>query len=291
MRIAIASGKGGTGKTTVATNLAAVAARAGRDVAYLDCDVEEPNGALFLRPAVTETRPVRVSVPAVDADRCTACGLCGQICQYSAILLMGEQVLVFPSMCHGCGGCWRVCPAGAITETFRQTGEIQLGRAGGVQCVQGLLHIGEAMSPPVIHQVKASAPPAELIVIDAPPGTSCPAIEAVRGADFALLVTEPTPFGLHDLALAVEMVRALRLPLGVLINRAGIGDSRTQDYCRAQRLDVLAEIPDDRALAEAYSRGQLACEALPELAGRFERLLSTIEGRVRGASRPAGAPR
>ena len=264
MRIAVASGKGGTGKTTVATNLAYVAARDGQSVAYLDCDVEEPNGALFLKPEMTGSEPVRVSVPAVDLDKCTECGLCGEICQYSAIVPMQGKVLLFPELCHGCGGCWLVCEPGAIAESHRVTGRIERGRAGPVQCVQGLLDVGQAMSPPVIKAVKAAAPGADVVVMDAPPGTSCPVIESVRDADCVLLVTEPTPFGLHDLKLAVEMVRTLGLPFGVVINRAECGDSETHQWCAAEGIPVLAEIPDDRDIAEAYSRGELMCSALPD---------------------------
>ncbi|HUS46718.1 MAG TPA: ATP-binding protein [Phycisphaerae bacterium] len=276
MKVAIASGKGGTGKTTVATNLAHVAARAGTAVAYLDCDVEEPNGHIFLKPDIAETQPVSRPVPRVDAGKCTACGQCGEICQYSAIVCIGQQVLVNPEMCHACGGCALVCPVGAITEQPREIGTLRLGSAGGIRFVSGTLNVGETMSPPVIRQVKAAQPQAELVILDAPPGTSCPVVETIRGADFVLLVTEPTPFGLNDLQLAVEMVRALKRPFAVVINRADIGDGQTRRYCDLQRIGVLAEIPDDRQLAEAYSRGEMACEAKPELRGLFSELLRRI---------------
>ncbi len=280
MRIAVSSGKGGTGKTTVATNLAVTASRAGRSVAYLDCDVEEPNGALFLKPRVTETRPVTVSIPEVDADKCNGCGQCGKICQYSAIVAMGEKVLVFPELCHGCAGCWLVCPTGAITEVCRQTGQLDLGVAGDVHWVQGLLNIGEVMSPPVISAVKGAAPDVDVLVIDSPPGTSCPVIESVRDSDFVLLVTEPTPFGLNDLKLAVEMVRALKLPFAVAINRADIGDDQTKRYCKQQRIDILAELPHDRQVAEAYSRGEMACDAIPRYRELYADLLNALDRRI-----------
>ena len=280
MRIAVASGKGGTGKTTVATNLALVASQDGRSVAYLDCDVEEPNGALFLKPQISETRPVEVSIPEVDSSKCNGCGLCGKICQYSAIVVMKETVLVFPELCHGCAGCWLVCPTGAIAESHRQTGQLELGRAGKVQFVQGLLNIGEVMSPPVIGAVKAAAPDVDFLVIDSPPGTSCPVIESVRGADYVLLVTEPTPFGLNDLKLAVEMVRALKLPFAVVINRADMGDDQTRQYCRQEGIDVIAEIPDDRQVAEAYSRGEMMCEAIPKYRNLYGDLLTELEKRM-----------
>lgn len=277
MKIAVASGKGGTGKTTVSTNLARVAADDGRTVAYLDCDVEEPNGALFLGPDITESHPVHVSIPEVDMSKCTGCGLCGKICEYSSIVPMNGKVLVFPELCHGCGGCWLVCASGAVTESHRATGRIERGNAGNVQFTQGILDIGQAMSPPVIRAVKATTPEADLVVIDAPPGTSCPVIESVRDSDFVLLVTEPTPFGLNDLKLAVEMVRALGLPFGVIINRADGPSSETHTWCQDEGVPLLAEIPDDRRMAEAYSRGEMICEALPEYAVVFSDLLRRVE--------------
>ena len=280
MRIAVSSGKGGTGKTTVATNLAVTAARKGRRVGYLDCDVEEPNGALFLKPQVTDTSPVKVSIPEVDQGKCTGCGQCGRICQYSAIVAMQDTVLLFPELCHGCAGCWLVCPSGAITETHRETGRLDQGIAGEVQWVQGLLNIGEIMSPPVIAAVKEAAPMADHLIIDSPPGTSCPVIESVRGSDFVLLVTEPTPFGLNDLKLAVEMVRALDLPFAVVINRADVGDDQTRQYCAREGIEILAELPDDREVAEAYSRGEMACDVIPRYNELYGELLIALEDRL-----------
>ena len=281
MRIAVASGKGGTGKTTVATNLAFVAAQAGRTVAYLDCDVEEPNGAIFLKPQIRQDRMVTSPVPKVDPEKCTGCGLCGQICQYSAILSIKKTVLTFPELCHACGGCRLVCPADAIGEDQREIGRLQSGPAGKVQFVQGLLRIGQAMSPPLIRAVKAAAPPADLTIVDCPPGTSCPVIEAMRGADYVLLVTEPTPFGLNDLKLAVETVRQLRLPFGVLINRADSGDLQVREFCTRGKIPILAEIPDIRELAEAYSRGILAAEASAHFREGFDRLLVGLDKETR----------
>jgi MinD superfamily P-loop ATPase len=278
MKIAIASGKGGTGKTTVATNLAWVAARNGHSVAYLDCDVEEPNGHLFLKPEISSSRPIGRLHPAVDEEKCAHCGLCGEICQYSAIVCVGEKVLVYPELCHACGGCVLVCAPGAITEVLRESGKLEIGQAGPVRFVHGVLRIGEAMSTHLIRQVKQAAPETDLVIIDSPPGTSCPVIESVRDADYVLLVTEPTPFGLNDLKLAVEMVRTMKLPLGVVINRAGSGDSQTAEYCRMQGIEVLATIPDDRRVAEAYSRGVLASEAMPEIRTRMEQLLARLCG-------------
>jgi MinD superfamily P-loop ATPase len=276
MRIAIASGKGGTGKTTVATNLAWVAAHNGHSVAYLDCDVEEPNGHLFLKPEITSSRPIGRPHPAVDEEKCSHCGLCGEICQYSAIVCIGEKVLVYPELCHTCGGCFLVCAPGAITEAQRESGKLEIGHAGRVHFIRGLLRIGEAMSTHLIHQVKEATPEMDLVFIDSPPGTSCPVIESVRGADYVLLVTEPTPFGLNDLKLAVEMVRTMKLPVGVVINRASSGGNQTDEYCRMQGVEVLANIPDDRRVAEAYSRGVLASEVIPEIRTRMEDLLARL---------------
>ena len=276
LRIAIASGKGGTGKTTFATNLAVVLAEEGGRVAYLDCDVEEPNGHLFLRPSIRHNRQVTIPVPRVDESKCTSCGACGAACRHSAILLLKDTVLTFPKLCHGCGGCALACPSGAISEVPRSIGVVEEGMSGPVAFLQGRLDIGEAMAPPVIKAVIHTAPQNRTLIMDAPPGTSCPVIECVRSADVVLLVTEPTPFGLGDLMLAVEMVRALGLPFGVAVNRVGIGDRGVFDYCREEGIPVLLEMPDDRRVAEAYSRGDLAMTVLPLLRFLFTELLEGL---------------
>lgn len=277
--IAVASGKGGTGKTTVAANLARVASGNGSSVTYLDCDVEEPNGHIFLRPDITDAQTVFIPVPVVDQTKCSACGKCARICQYSAIALLGRRVVTFPNLCHGCGGCVRVCPTGAITEISRAVGVVEEGNADGVRFVQGRMDVGEAMAPPVIRAVKAKIPEEGLSVLDSPPGTSCPVIQTVRHADYVLLITEPTPFGLHDLTLAVEMLRALEQPFGVVVNRAGAGDERVHEYCREQRIELVAEIPDDRRIAEAYSRGRLAVDAVPCFSRFFKGILVHAKAR------------
>ncbi len=276
MRIAIASGKGGTGKTTVSTNLALAAVRRGVRVAYIDCDVEEPNGQLFLNPQITSSKAVGRLHSSVDEAKCTHCGLCGELCQFSAIVCISEKVLVFPELCHACGGCTLVCRSGAITEVVEQAGIVETGMAGAIRFVQGTLRIGEAMSTPLIRQVKKELRGENLILLDCPPGTSCPVIESARGADLVLLVTEPTPFGLNDLRLAVEMVEALHLPLAVVINRAGIGDQKTHEFCQLREIPILAEIPDDRRMAESYSHGELAYDAVPEFRAAIEHVLDEL---------------
>lgn len=277
MRIAVASGKGGTGKTTVAVNLARVAADAGRRVQLLDCDVEEPDCALFLLPQISRTLPVELAIPEVDEAACTHCGICGDVCEFHAIVSLPSTVLVFAELCHSCGACALLCPEYAIAETPRRTGTVQVGFAGPLAIVVGTLDVGEAKSPPVIKAVRAQTDAeADLVVIDAPPGTSCPVIESVRGADLVLLVSEPTPFGLHDLKLAVETVRIFDLPMAVVANRADIGDDRLREYCRREAIEILLEIPDDRRLAEAYSHGRLAVDVLPGYRERFTALLDRV---------------
>lgn len=277
MRIGIASGKGGTGKTTVATNLARVAAMEDLSVVYLDCDVEEPNGQIFLKLEASWSRPVTLPVPRVDAEVCDLCGQCGEICMFSAIVPIGARVLVFPRLCHSCGGCRLVCPLQAITEIPREVATLMGGRVDGIEYLQGLLNIGEAMSPPVIRTLKAAAPQAELVIVDAPPGTSCPVVEAVDGCDRVLLVTEPTPFGLHDLELAMDTIGALGIPCEVVINRAGMNGDATRELCRSRGIEIAAELPDRRSIAEAYSRGEMAVDADPDFRDRFLTLLRRIE--------------
>ncbi len=277
LRITVASGKGGTGKTTLATHLAVVLAQYGMPTSYLDCDVEEPNGHLFLAPVVHETTDVSVLVPEVDESLCTLCGACATACRYSAIVALPEKVVAFPKLCHGCGGCALACPAGAVREVPRVTGSLDLGSSGALTFLQGRLNVGEAMAPPVIKAVLAAAPREGNLIIDAPPGTSCPVITTVKAADVLLLVTEPTPFGLNDLKLAVEMVRQFGLPMGVAINRAGSGDHGVYDYCRAEGIPILLELANDRRIAEAYSRGQLCLGLVPELGSRLLQMFGRLK--------------
>ena len=276
MQITIASGKGGTGKTTIATNLAVTLAQKGFDVTYADCDVEEPNGHLFLKPEVDITIEAGTPNPQVILDKCDFCGECGKICKFSAIVVVGEQVLTFPELCHGCGGCALVCPEKAIEEVDRIAGYIDIGRAFGLSYISGRLNIGEAMPVPIVRKVKQNLPHAEIVIIDAPPGTTCPVIEAVKGSDYVILVTEPTPFGLNDLIIAADMVRTLRIPFGVLLNRADIGDRRVQEYCANEGIELIYEIPHSRKAAEAYARGELLTLTVPEFKGYFDYLAEKL---------------
>ncbi len=279
MRVAIASGKGGTGKTTVATNLAATAARDGWQVHLIDCDVEEPNCHLFVSPEISRRRIVTVPVPIVDQERCTSCGECVEICQFNALACLADAVMTFPELCHSCGGCWRVCPEQAIGQSAREIGILEEGWAPGIRFTQGRLKVGEAQVSPLIKRVKAVSSGSLLTIIDAPPGTSCAAVAAMKGCDFVLLVTEPTPFGLHDLTLAVSAVRYLGQPLGVVVNRAGAGDDRIEKYCQEEDIPLLCAIPDDRRIAEAYAVGLLAISTVPEMVMLFRELQAEVMNR------------
>lgn len=272
MKIAIASGKGGTGKTTVATNLAIVMAAHNDRVRLVDCDVEAPNCHIFLQPDIETTEPLCMSVPVVSEDRCDGCGICAEVCQFNAIACVKSRVITFPELCHGCGACLELCPKKAIGRGERLVGFVESGVARGIDFTQGRLQVGETMARPLIRQVKKSANGADLMLYDAPPGTSCPAIETVSECDCALLVTEPTPFGLNDLILAVEMLRALNVPFSVIVNRTGTGDDGVTHYCRVEGIQIVAEIPYDRNMAEAYAEGVLPVDVIPELRERFQNL-------------------
>ena len=274
MIISIASGKGGTGKTTVAVNLASSLEN---NVQLLDCDVEEPNAHLFLNLQIDETLTVCTPVPEIDKEKCTYCKKCADICRFKVIAVLKNNVLVFPELCHSCGGCMAVCPENAITETGRTLGEIERGKSGKLDFVHGRLRVGEAMAPPLINKVRTFALPDKINIIDAPPGTSCPVIAAMKNVDFVLMVTEPTPFGLHDLKLAVEAVDILKIPRGLVINRSDMGDDQVKRYAKEKNLPVLMEIPFDRKIAEAYSKGRLLVEEMPVWKEKFQNLYARIE--------------
>jgi MinD superfamily P-loop ATPase len=289
-RIVVASGKGGTGKTTVATALAlslmprdqsvAGAMPAQQPPLFLDCDVEAPNAHLFLAPTFERREEVGILIPEVDESRCTFCGRCAEVCQFHAIAVIGHRVLVFPELCHGCGSCTLNCPEQAIREKLDVMGVLQAGPTpSGITFARGVMNVGEPMAVPIIRQLKkrVSAGTGQVVILDAPPGTSCPVVESVRGADFALLVTEPTPFGLHDLRLMVEVVHELNLPAGVVINRDGIGDGGVDQFCAQAGLPVLMRIPLEREIGEAIAQGKPLIEARPEYKERFRDLYRRIQ--------------
>jgi len=284
MIIAVASGKGGTGKTTVATSLALSLAADGTGLLFLDCDVEEPNAALFLKPRLDHREEVGILIPEVDFDWCTYCGRCAEVCVWHAIAVVGRKVLVFPELCHGCGSCTLNCPEGAIHEVLHVMGSLESGQAGPIAFGHGILNVGEAMAVPIIRQLKAkhmADADHGVTILDASPGTSCPVVETMRGADFVLLVTEPTPFGLHDLRLTVQVARdELGLPVGVVVNRDGVGDAGVDEYCAAKGIPILMRIPLDRRIAQAISGGKTLVEALPEYRPHFLELYKRIAREV-----------
>jgi MinD superfamily P-loop ATPase len=282
--ISVASGKGGTGKTLVATSLA-LSLKDSHEVVLLDCDVEEPDDHVLLSPAIEGSEPVCIQVPVVAEDRCSHCGECARVCAFHAIAVLGNAVLTFPQLCHGCGACSYLCPEKAISEEPREMGMVEWGQSHGLKLIQGVLTVGEAMATPVIRKVKEQANTGQVIIRDVPPGTACPVVESIKGSDFCLLVTEPTPFGLNDLALAVETARELAIPCGVVLNRAGVGDQRVQEYCRKEGIAVLLAIPLDTDIARLYSRGITLAEGKPQWKASFRQLFDNIEGSVNERSR------
>jgi MinD superfamily P-loop ATPase len=262
MILSVASGKGGTGKTLIATSLA-LALKKDHRVQLLDCDVEEPNDNIFLNPIIDHQYTVSIPVPEIDTSKCNFCGKCAEVCVYKAIAMWGKRVMTFPQLCHGCGACSYLCPQNAIQEQPRVTGIVESGQADGIDFAYGKLNVGEAMAPPVIRKVKSLINNEEITIIDSPPGTSCPVITSVNNSDYCLLVTEPTPFGLNDLTLAVEIVKKLKIPCGVVINRNENGDGKVEEYCRGEGIPVLLKIPLDAEIARRYSRGVTLVKAFP----------------------------
>jgi len=273
MIISVASGKGGTGKTTISTSLALSLG----NVQFLDCDVEEPNAHIFLKPHIDQRKSVGILVPEVDKSKCNYCGKCAEVCEFNAIVVIKQKVLFFPALCHGCGGCSYICPEKAIGEVEREIGVIESGNSGTIDFSHGILNVGEPMAPPLIKRVKRLITNNRDVIIDASPGTSCPVVETVKDTDFCLLVTEPTPFGLNDLQLAVGMLRKLAIPFGVAINCADIGDKEVERYCESEDIPIMMTIPWDRRIAEAYSNGIPLVEALPDFKNTFSQLYKTIE--------------
>ena len=289
MIISVASGKGGTGKTTIAVNLAlALAKDKGKNVNFLDCDVEEPNAHLFLKPVITSSESVEIPVPKIDDEKCNYCGKCAEVCVFNAIAVTKNKVLVFPGLCHGCGACMLFCPEKAITEQGKEIGILEEGKAGSIYFTHGRLNIGEPMAPPIIRKIKKKAKKDgikgenndikkhHITLIDAPPGTSCPVIESIKDSDFTILVTEPTPFGLHDLILAVEVLRKLKIPHGVVLNKCDIGDHKVEEYCKKNDIPLLLSIPLDREIAVAYSKGIPIVKINPSYEQKFIQLFQKI---------------
>ncbi len=280
MIISIASGKGGTGKTLVASSLA-LSLKGKNKVQLLDCDVEEPNAHILLKPTLTRKEAVFIPIPKIDEAKCTYCGKCAEVCAYNAIAVVKEKVLLFPELCHGCGACSYLCPEGAISEQGREIGVVEIGHAGDdIEFVQGKLSIGEMMAPPVIRKVKEQINQNGTVIIDVSPGTSCPVVEAIKGSDFCLLVTEPTPFGFNDFVLAVEVTRELNIPCGAVINRAGVGDEKVEQYCLNENIPILLTIPLDTKIASLYSRGIPLVEGIPQWQERFLELFGKIKKKV-----------
>jgi MinD superfamily P-loop ATPase len=275
MIISVASGKGGTGKTTIAVNLALSLPKG--EVQVIDCDVEEPNSHLFLSPSIHQATPVGILVPRIDEPKCTFCGKCAQVCEYHAIAVILKNVLVFDELCHGCGACSYLCPEKAIFEVERELGVVQEGNADGIPFANGVLNVGEPMASPLIRKVKEKIQKDKIVILDAPPGTACPVIETVKGSDFCLLVTEPTPFGLNDLELAVGMLEKLGIPMGVVINKSDIGDRKVWDYCESKHIPFLMEIPMDREIAESYSKGIPIVFQKPSYVQKFQNLFEKME--------------
>lgn len=266
IRVAVASGKGGTGKTFISTNLSWVSG-----AQILDCDVEEPNVHLFLPLDLKEEVPVKVWVPRVDEARCDHCGICARSCRFNALLVLPEQVLFFEELCHGCGLCQYLCPQGAIGDGERVIGQVRLGRAGKVPYVGGVLKVGEPRAQPVIKAVKERLDPGLEAILDAPPGTSCPAVETVKGCDLCLLVVEPTPFGLEDLALSLDAFGRLGVKMAAVINRSDLGMD-ADGFLSERGIKVLARIPFDPEIAQAYASGKLVVEEVPRYRGIFEEI-------------------
>lgn len=277
MIISVASGKGGTGKTTISTNLALSLQGKITEVSLLDCDVEEPNAHLFIKPKIDDQQAAYTFVPTIDADRCNGCGKCADICRFNALTVIGTKVLVFSELCHSCKGCELVCPEQAVMVGKRELGTVSTGKSGELQFIQGCSRIGEAMSPPLIKQVRDKSTKEGVTIIDAPPGTSCPVITSIKESDFVVLVTEPTPFGLHDLVLAVEAVKVLKIPCGIVINRADLGFDKVHKYAKEENIPILMEIPFDRAIAETYSRGEMLVDEQPAWREKFIEMYQTVE--------------
>lgn len=278
MIVSIASGKGGTGKTTIAANLAK--ALGGSDLQVIDCDVEEPNLHLFLKPEILEKHKVTTTIPETDTTKCSFCKKCSEVCNFNAITVVNKKVIVFPELCHACGACAIFCPEDAIEEVNREIGTIEIGNAGEIEFIRGILNTGEVLAPAVISEVKSRINPKKNVIIDSSPGTSCPVIESVRETDFVVLVTEPTPFGLNDLKLAVAMCRQLEIPFGIVVNRWGIGNDDVIQFAEKEEIPVLLKLPYKKEFAKCYARGKCIVDEFPEWIEVFRKLWNNIQEEV-----------
>lgn len=274
MKVAVASGKGGTGKTAIATNLAV-----SNNVALFDCDVEEPNDHLFFDMKLQKVEDVNLKIPIIDERKCTLCGKCSEFCQYNALATLPSHVLFFPELCHGCGGCKLICPEEAIHEGERSIGVIERGE-NEIIFYRGVLNVGEAMATPIIKALKKKLKAVEHAILDSPPGNACPMIETIKDADYCILVTEPTPFGLHDLKLAVDVVKKMNVPFGVIINKDGIGDKEVENYCKKEGIDIITKVPYSRKIASLYSQGKLFALEMKEWDEKFQELFAAIEEKI-----------
>jgi len=281
VKIAIASGKGGTGKSTISTNLAYILSLTLKNVAIIDCDVEEPNCHIFLNPKISSTEKQYLTVPVIDNDLCTGCGKCAEICEFNSIAVVKKKAIIFAELCHGCGGCELVCPQNAVSQGKRELGEVEIGSSENLGFIHGKARIGEAMSPPLIKAAKKKGESFSIQIIDCPPGTSCPVINAINESDFVIMVTEPTPFGLYDLKLAVDVVKKMGKQCGIVINRSGENDFLTENYAKEENIPVLTKIPEDRRIAELYSKGKLIAKELPEYLEAFNPLIEIVKGVIK----------
>ena len=279
MIISVASGKGGTGKTTVSTSMGLALSKI-KPIAFLDCDVEEPNAHIFLKPYYMVQEKVSTPMPLIDNTKCTYCKKCSDICVFNVLAVLDDTVLVFAELCHACGSCWYQCPEKAISQAYKEIGVVEIGKSRNMEFIHGRLNVGEAMSPPLIKAVKAKIIPQMTTIIDAPPGTSCPVITSVTDTDFCILVTEPTPFGLNDLKLSVEMLREIGIPCGVIINRSDIGDDKVLQYCEKENIPLLMNILYDRKIASLYAKGTPIVDEMPEYIEKFQNAFFEIERMV-----------
>lgn len=278
MRIAVASGKGGTGKTTIAVNLAWFLSDSGKRVQYIDCDVEEPNGHIFLKPDITKKEILYVMIPVVDMDKCTSCGICSDRCQFRAIVNINDQTLIFPELCKSCKLCLKSCPEGAISEGKREIGTYESGLCNnGISFIHGVLRIGEAIVTPLIKRIQAEKTADRIQILDSPPGTSCPMIVTLKNSDAVVLVTEPTPFGLHDLKLAAVVALEMGKSVGLVVNRSGVSFPPLDRFIQEKNIPILASIPEDRDIAQNYSRGNIILKSLPSYREKFIRIWTGVE--------------